>query len=232
MLIVYICCLIGQSLPETEKPLIPWIIAEASGKVIAGHCNCMAGLGESCSHIASLLWALEAGVRLRDSMTMTQKKTYWVLPPSVKEVPYAPVIHIKFLGRSGSLASLNMPQTPHISSLSFDSSPSTIPVLDDSSSSRCHLPHSEYLYHLALPHRHHALYPPPPLPHSSPSPSSSKCAVKDLCPPSSEELDQLFTSLPDCSTKPAILSLVRGYSSRYVPNSLSDASSSVKSFQT
>ena len=36
-------------------------------------------------------------------------------------------------------------------------------------------------------------------------------------PPSSEELDGLLTSLYDCSTKPATLSLVRGYSSHYVP---------------
>ena len=33
-------------------------------------------------------------------MTVTQKKAYWVLPPSVKEVPYAPLSHINFLGRS------------------------------------------------------------------------------------------------------------------------------------
>ena len=34
----------------------------------------MAGLGESCSHVGLLLWAVEAGVHLRDSMTVTQKK--------------------------------------------------------------------------------------------------------------------------------------------------------------
>lgn len=56
-----------------EKPLIPWIVAEESGKVAAGHCNCVAGLEESCSHGASLLWALEAVVKARDSMTVTQK---------------------------------------------------------------------------------------------------------------------------------------------------------------
>lgn len=89
-----------------EKPLLPWVIAESSGKVLACHCNCMAGLGETCSHVASLLWAVEAGVRMRDSMTVTQKKAYWVLPPSVKEVPYAPLSHINFLGHSGSLTAL------------------------------------------------------------------------------------------------------------------------------
>ena len=51
----------------------------------------MAGLGESCSLVASLLWAVEAGVRLRDSMTVTPKKAYWVLPPSVNDVPYSPL---------------------------------------------------------------------------------------------------------------------------------------------
>lgn len=39
-------------------------------------------------------------------MTVTQKKAYWVLPPSVKEVSYAPLSHINFLGRSGSLTAL------------------------------------------------------------------------------------------------------------------------------
>ena len=58
----------------------------------------MAGLGETCSHVASLLLAIEAGVRIRDSMTVTQFKAYWVLPPSMKDVPYAPLRQIKFTG--------------------------------------------------------------------------------------------------------------------------------------
>jgi len=72
-----------------EKPLLLWVIAESFGKVLA--CHCKAGLGEACSHVASLLWTLEAGVRLRDAMPVTQKKAYWVLPPSVKELLYAPL---------------------------------------------------------------------------------------------------------------------------------------------
>ena len=35
--------------------------------MVAGHCDCMAGLGETCSHVASLLFAVESGVRIRDS---------------------------------------------------------------------------------------------------------------------------------------------------------------------
>ena len=45
----------------SDKPLTPWIISHKDGKVLAAHCDCMADLGESCSHVASLLWAVEAG---------------------------------------------------------------------------------------------------------------------------------------------------------------------------
>lgn len=56
----------------------------------------MAGLGESCSHVASLLWAAEAGVKRRDSLTVTDKKAYWVMPTPVKAVPYAKIRDIDF----------------------------------------------------------------------------------------------------------------------------------------
>ncbi len=80
----------------SEKPLTPWAVAENTGKIIAGHCDCMVGLGETCSHVASLLWTIEAGVRKRDTMTVTDKKAYWVMPPAVKQVPYEPVRNMKF----------------------------------------------------------------------------------------------------------------------------------------
>lgn len=78
---------VNHSMKLSQKPLTPWVIAEDGGKIISAHCDCMAGLGESCSHIASLLWAVESGVRIRDSMTVTPKKAYWVIPNGIKEVP-------------------------------------------------------------------------------------------------------------------------------------------------
>ncbi len=84
----------------------------------------MAGLGESCSHVASLLWAVEAGVRLRDSMTVTQKRAYWVLPPSVKDVPYSPLSGIKFKGKSSTLKEWKAFRTP---SPAVDQTPSPNP---------------------------------------------------------------------------------------------------------
>ena len=78
-----------------------------NGKILSSHCNYMARLGESCPHVASLLWAVESGVRIRDSMTVTQKKAYWVMPTGVKEVQYAPVKSIDLLGKKDALKFCN-----------------------------------------------------------------------------------------------------------------------------
>ena len=82
-----------------EKPLIPWIIAETAGKILAAHYNCMAGLGKTCSHVASLLWAVAAGVSRRESLTVTQKSVYWELPPAIKAVQYSQIADIDFVGK-------------------------------------------------------------------------------------------------------------------------------------
>ena len=101
---------VNHSQRLSEKPLTPWVIAEPSGLICCAHCDCMAGLGECCSHVASLLWAIEAGVRVRDSMTVTEKKAYWVMPNGVKDVPYAPVKCIKFIGKKRSIAAIETSQ--------------------------------------------------------------------------------------------------------------------------
>ena len=71
----------------SEAPLSPWIIIQPDGKVLAAHCNCMAGLGESCTHVAALLFSIEATVKVRESQTVTDEKSYW-LPASVKGISY------------------------------------------------------------------------------------------------------------------------------------------------
>ena len=71
------------------------------GEILAAHCNCVAGLGETCSHVASVLWASEAGVRQRELLTVTDRRAYWVQPTYVNDIPYAPVRDINFTGRKG-----------------------------------------------------------------------------------------------------------------------------------
>ena len=42
--------IVNHSQRLSEKPLTPWIIAKPDGEIITAHCDCMAGLGETCSH--------------------------------------------------------------------------------------------------------------------------------------------------------------------------------------
>ena len=47
-----------------ESPHHPWIsLNKETCAVVNAHCTCMAGLGESCSHIGGLLFKVEAAVR-------------------------------------------------------------------------------------------------------------------------------------------------------------------------
>ena len=43
------------------------------GSILAAHCDCMAGLGETRSHVASLFWVIDFGVESRVSMTVMHK---------------------------------------------------------------------------------------------------------------------------------------------------------------
>ena len=80
------------------------------GRILAAHCDCIAGLGETCFHVASLLWAIGVGVESRESLTVTQKSAYWVMHPAMKSVPYSPLKDIKFVGmRKNSEISISVP---------------------------------------------------------------------------------------------------------------------------
>jgi len=79
----------------SEKPLHPWVIVEDTGTIRSAHCDCMAGLGETCTHVAAMLFALEFNVRQREKKTVTQEKAYWLVP-SVREAPYAEASEIDF----------------------------------------------------------------------------------------------------------------------------------------
>ena len=55
----------------------------------------MAGLREACSHIAAILFTLDANVRAKKSMSCTSMPCSW-LPPSFRTVPFAPISGIDF----------------------------------------------------------------------------------------------------------------------------------------
>ena len=85
---VFITAKVNHSQRARATPLKTWFFAEKDRNVCMAHCNCMAGLWDACSHVGALLFAVEAGVRIRDSVTCTQEKSKWLMPSYVKEIPY------------------------------------------------------------------------------------------------------------------------------------------------
>ena len=74
-----------------------WIITTKEGAVVSAHCaGCMAGLGECCSHIASVAFYLEVWTRLNGKRPCTQVQCTWLLPYAVKQVEYATVKDVDF----------------------------------------------------------------------------------------------------------------------------------------
>ena len=58
-----------------------------------GHCTCIAGLAESCSYVAALLYWLETAVHIHEQTMSTSKANAWlpqgcvhIVIPSVKEI--------------------------------------------------------------------------------------------------------------------------------------------------
>ena len=81
-----------------NEALIPiWIITEKDGTINCAHClGCKAGLAESCSHIASVLFYLETWTKVNGRLACTQMKCSWTLPSFASEVEYARVREINF----------------------------------------------------------------------------------------------------------------------------------------
>ena len=69
-----------------EKLLQPWVVISQSGVVVLAHCDCTAGLAETCTHVDALLFKIEAVVRVREKATVTGVPAYWMIPNSVNKV--------------------------------------------------------------------------------------------------------------------------------------------------
>ena len=87
---------VNHSQRLSEAPLKPWLAVKTNGNVLTGHCNCMAGLGEVCSHVGAMLFAVEAGVRMIKARTCTSVPCQWLMPSAVSKVPYAELKEIDF----------------------------------------------------------------------------------------------------------------------------------------
>ena len=55
----------------------------------------MAGLGESCTYVAAVLFYIEYAISLQENKTVTKEKAYW-MTPNVREVGYKELKYIDF----------------------------------------------------------------------------------------------------------------------------------------
>ena len=81
-------------------PHVPWVaINKKQGTVLCAHYSmlaCMAGLGETCSHVAGLLFKITAAVRTKYTKTAcTDEASQWNIN-FVKKVELAEISHIEF----------------------------------------------------------------------------------------------------------------------------------------
>jgi len=83
-------CVVRTSVRHSRRmndPLVNiWVISENDGTILSAHClGCKAGLAEPCSHIASVLFYLEATTRIHGKLACTQIKCSWILLTYVYE---------------------------------------------------------------------------------------------------------------------------------------------------
>lgn len=78
-----------------------WAITESDGTINSAHCRgCMAGQGECCSHIASILFYIETYNRYQEKVSCTGEPCKWILPSIKKDTSYCEVEDIDFSSAS------------------------------------------------------------------------------------------------------------------------------------
>lgn len=72
-----------------------WVLAKDDGQIVTAHCNCMAGQGESCSHIGALIFAIITKIELELQKSATDKENKW-LQPNLKKSTFRRISDIDF----------------------------------------------------------------------------------------------------------------------------------------
>lgn len=78
-----------------EKPLSPWMIVKKDGTIMGAHCDCVAGLGGVCTHVAATAFVIDMKIRNLNEITRTGRKAYW-MPPTNRPAEPRRVADIDF----------------------------------------------------------------------------------------------------------------------------------------
>ena len=77
---------VKHSQRKNDPAISTWIIASKEGTVLSAHCmDCKAGLAETCSHVASIIFYIEAWARIHEKLACTQVKCLWLLLKGMNE---------------------------------------------------------------------------------------------------------------------------------------------------
>ena len=68
----------SQSFNDT--PVKAWVAIREDGSIRTAHCNCMAGLGECCSHSSAVMFAVMSAVSKKNGTAVTSLKQKWHEP--------------------------------------------------------------------------------------------------------------------------------------------------------
>ena len=86
-------CIVTGDVRHSQKisaaKLHPWVAVKPDGINVFGHCTCMAGFGEVCSHATALLFAIEVNNRVIQNTNCTSLTCMWL--PAMQKVDYAPI---------------------------------------------------------------------------------------------------------------------------------------------
>jgi len=92
---------VRRSQKLSDTPYSCWLVIEVDGVIVCAHCNCMAGLGETCTHLAAVLFYLKVVARLQGMKTVTESECSWIIPSYLKSAHYLPIKDIDFTSARG-----------------------------------------------------------------------------------------------------------------------------------
>ena len=107
---------VRHSYSSSLAPVNPWVLLQHTGTIVCGHCTCMAGLGETCSHVGAVLYWLETRVRIREEATSTSQENAWIVPKAVPDTPYLPLYDIDFTTAEKRMKGTNDDHSTNLSS--------------------------------------------------------------------------------------------------------------------
>ena len=89
---LYLFTALHKAFPYPHEGMVS---VKQSGKVLCAHCTYMAGAGEACSHIASVLFMLELNTQMEQQFSCTSLPYSW-LPSTFRSVPFSEIGKINF----------------------------------------------------------------------------------------------------------------------------------------